>query len=106
MVPHRGTNWAAPWLTSQIGRDAVLSRSYGRGYLARFPVTYKDPGRKHSGNVCLFGIGPRRSTAHSVRGWVSPVLGNNSASPSIGVTYLTTTETMEDNRKKIADENT
>ena len=33
VVPHRGTNWAAPWLTSQIGRDAVLSRSYGRGYL-------------------------------------------------------------------------
>ena len=32
VVPHRGTNWAAPWLTSQIGRDAVLSRSYGRGY--------------------------------------------------------------------------
>ena len=33
MVPHRGTNWAALWLTSQIGRDAVLSESYGRGYL-------------------------------------------------------------------------
>ena len=31
MVPHRGTNWAAPWLTAQIGQDAVLSRSYGRG---------------------------------------------------------------------------
>ena len=43
MVPHRGTNWAAPWLTSQIGRDAVLSRSYGRGCLPRFPVTYKPP---------------------------------------------------------------
>ena len=41
MVPHRGTNWAAPWLTSQIGRDAVLSRSYGRGYLLRSPVTYE-----------------------------------------------------------------
>ena len=40
MVPHRGTNWAAPWLTSQIGRDAVLSRSYGRGYPLRFPVPY------------------------------------------------------------------
>ena len=33
MVPHRGTNWAALWLTAQIGRDAVLSESYGRGYL-------------------------------------------------------------------------
>ena len=31
VVPHRGTNWAALWLTSQIGRDAVLSESYGRG---------------------------------------------------------------------------
>jgi hypothetical protein len=32
VVPHRGTNWAALWLTAQIGRDAVLSKSYGRGY--------------------------------------------------------------------------
>ena len=40
MVPHRGTNWAAPWLTSQIGRDAVLSRSYGRGYLSCFLAPY------------------------------------------------------------------
>ena len=31
VVPHRGTNWAALWLTAQIGRDAVLSESYGRG---------------------------------------------------------------------------
>ena len=31
VVPHRGTNWAALWLTSQIRRDAVLSKSYGRG---------------------------------------------------------------------------
>ena len=41
MVPHRGTNWAAPWLTSQIGRDAVLSRSYGRGYLYHSTRVYK-----------------------------------------------------------------
>ena len=40
MVPHRGTNWAAPWLTSQIGRDAVLSRSYGRGYVLYSLATY------------------------------------------------------------------
>jgi hypothetical protein len=40
VVPHRGTNWAAPWLTSQIGRDAVLSRSYGRGYLPSLSVVY------------------------------------------------------------------
>jgi hypothetical protein len=32
VVPHRGTNWAALWLTAQIERDAVLSKSYGRGY--------------------------------------------------------------------------
>ena len=32
VVPHRGTNWAVLWLTLQIGRDAVLSESYGRGY--------------------------------------------------------------------------
>ena len=32
MVPHHGTNWAALRLTAQIGRDAVLSESYGRGY--------------------------------------------------------------------------
>jgi hypothetical protein len=32
VVPHHGTNWAALWLTLQIGRDAVLSESYGRGW--------------------------------------------------------------------------
>ena len=32
VVPHRGTNWAALWLTAQIERDAVLSKPYGRGY--------------------------------------------------------------------------
>ena len=32
MVPHRSTDWAILWLTSQIGRDAVLSQFYGRGY--------------------------------------------------------------------------
>jgi hypothetical protein len=31
VVPHRGTNWAALWLTAQIERDAVLSESYGCG---------------------------------------------------------------------------
>ena len=31
MVPHRGTNWAVLWLIAQIGRDAMLSKSYGRG---------------------------------------------------------------------------
>jgi hypothetical protein len=32
VVPHHGTNWAALCLTAQIRRDAVLSKSYGRGY--------------------------------------------------------------------------
>ena len=36
VVPHRGTNWAALWLTSQIGRDAVLSESYGRGWMIQW----------------------------------------------------------------------
>ena len=36
VVPHRGTNWAALRLTAQIGRDAVLSKSYGRGYTSVF----------------------------------------------------------------------
>jgi hypothetical protein len=31
VVPHHGTNWAALWLTAQIKRDAVLSKSYGHG---------------------------------------------------------------------------
>jgi hypothetical protein len=38
VVPHRGTNWAALWLTAQIGRDAVLSESYGRGYKRPFKL--------------------------------------------------------------------
>ena len=33
VVPHHGTNRAVLRLTAQIGRDAVLSESYGRGYL-------------------------------------------------------------------------
>ena len=33
VVPHRSTNRAALWLTAQIGRDAVLSESYGRRHL-------------------------------------------------------------------------
>ena len=50
VVPHHGTNWAALRLTAQIGRDAVLSESYGRGYW------YLHPGDKsHSHRA------PRRS---------------------------------------------
>ncbi len=40
MVPHRGTNLAALRLTLQIGRDAVLSESYGRGCYIGFYVPY------------------------------------------------------------------
>ena len=40
MVPHRGTNWAALWLTAQIRRDAVLSESYGRGYWYSIELAY------------------------------------------------------------------
>lgn len=32
VVPHHGTNRAVLSLTSQIGRDAVFSQSYGRRY--------------------------------------------------------------------------
>ena len=42
MVPHRGTNWAALWLTAQIRRDAVLSESYGRRHLLSQEVPYID----------------------------------------------------------------
>ena len=41
VVPHRGTNWAVLWLTLQIGRDAVLSESYGRGCKDLFMCVYK-----------------------------------------------------------------
>ena len=43
VVPHHGTNWAALRLTSQIGRDAVLSESYGRGYWYFSPRTKRTP---------------------------------------------------------------
>ncbi len=38
MVPHHGTSWAAPWLTAQIRRDAVLSESYGRGFITSIEI--------------------------------------------------------------------
>ena len=40
VVPHHGTSWAAPWLTAQIRRDAVLSESYGRGCME---CTFRKP---------------------------------------------------------------
>ena len=32
VVPHHSTDWAITSLTSQIGRDAVLSSVYGRSW--------------------------------------------------------------------------
>jgi hypothetical protein len=46
VVPHHGTNWAALRLTAQIGRDAVLSESYGRGYWQADPQA-KYPSAPH-----------------------------------------------------------
>jgi hypothetical protein len=40
VVPHHGTNRAVLRLTAQIGRDAVLSESYGRGYITMRPRAY------------------------------------------------------------------
>jgi hypothetical protein len=45
VVPHHGTNWAALRLTAQIGRDAVLSESYGRGYWDQSPQAKHPPSR-------------------------------------------------------------
>ena len=53
MVPHRGTNWAALWLTAQIGRDAVLSESYGRGYQYTLNVPYICRGEGAFGSLLL-----------------------------------------------------
>ena len=58
VVPHRGTNWAALWLTAQIGRDAVLSESYGRGYLV-WQVKPQTPLSVR----CLVWAGPQVNTA-------------------------------------------
>ena len=48
MVPHRGTNWAVLWLTLQIGRDAVLSESYGRGCLLFHVSAYESESGIHT----------------------------------------------------------
>ena len=47
VVPHLGTNRAALCLTAQIGRDAVFSESYGRGWLEGAKCAYEGatPGR-------------------------------------------------------------
>ena len=40
VVPHHGTNQAALWLTAQIGRDAVLSESYGHGQQVKLQIPF------------------------------------------------------------------
>ena len=60
VVPHRSTNRAVLWLTAQIGRDAVLSESYGRRHQypsksAYIPnnrlVSKTRPGQLHSKKI-------------------------------------------------------
>lgn len=46
VVPHRSTNRAALWLTAQIGRDAVLSESYGRRQQLDTGEPYEGPGTR------------------------------------------------------------
>ena len=41
VVPHRSTNRAVLWLTAQIGRDAVLSESYGRRHCVSLPAPFE-----------------------------------------------------------------
>ena len=54
VVPHHGTNWAALRLTAQIGRDAVLSESYGRGYLNTVPGAMSPSSPREKGSrLCL-----------------------------------------------------
>ena len=75
VVPHRGTNWAALWLTSQIGRDAVLSESYGRGYCVHCVHTlYALPLWQHTAQ-----INSLRTAHHSVPSPAEPALKRASA---------------------------
>ena len=75
VVPHRGTNWAALWLTSQIGRDAVLSESYGRGYCVHCVHTlYALPLWQHTTQ-----INSLRTAHHSVPSPAEPALKRASA---------------------------
>lgn len=66
VVPHHGTNWAALRLTAQIGRDAVLSESYGRGYKCPLPqtITHSPPTRPKRTDRVRESI---RQQAHAAR---------------------------------------
>ena len=77
MVPHHGTNWAALRLTSQIGRDAVLSESYGRGYwYSSPPPKYPSPAHTRSADHhgsedrerCKLSLAARKVTGPSSEG--------------------------------------
>ena len=66
VVPHRGTNWAALRLTAQIERDAVLSKSYGRGcsmsqWKGLYAITHAPSIDKVCLRVMLTGATGRRS---------------------------------------------
>ena len=69
VVPHHGTNWAALRLTAQIGRDAVLSESCGRGYwcpspgllcTSRSPPSHRTASASNSRNACPKVTGKQR----------------------------------------------
>jgi hypothetical protein len=53
VVPHHGTDQAAHWLTAQIGRDAVLSVSYGRRYNRWLSGDYKSKSSLTTSQVLL-----------------------------------------------------
>ena len=61
VVPHRGTNWAALRLTAQIERDAVLSKSYGRGYLT---LTWNG----------LYAISVASTSPHLIQHWLAGIV--------------------------------
>ena len=69
VVPHHGTNWAALRLTAQIGRDAVLSESCGRGYwcpspgllcTSHSPPSHRTASASNSRNACPKVTGKQR----------------------------------------------
>jgi hypothetical protein len=50
VVPHHSTDWAITSLTSQIGRDAVLSSVYGRSYPQNSTIVFISKFRVCSNN--------------------------------------------------------
>jgi hypothetical protein len=86
VVPHHGTNWAALRLTAQIGRDAVLSESYGRGCWSLVPQPMSPPcPRGNSGSPISSPALKRRGASKGkggiVRAMVSPNRQSNIVAP-------------------------